>query len=206
MQYLDLSHTLDADFPVHPDDEAPVFEVLTDGEHPYRLWTIKSHMHAGTHIDAPSHFFKGDKELSDINIDRFVGRGVLVELGDRMEVDADFLSKFDIREGDVVLMHAGWDKYLYGDSDKYYLEHPIMDEGAGEYLVSKKVKMVCTDYPSVDHYPHPVHPILLKAEILLVENVTNLEKLVGIERFEVMAFPPKIKMDGSFVRVVARVD
>lgn len=38
----------------------------------------------------------------------------------------------------------------------------------------------------------------------MIENLTNLDKLLGSKNFEVIAFLLKIKADGSMARVVAR--
>jgi kynurenine formamidase len=50
-----------------------------------------------------------------------------------------------------------------------------------------------------------VHKILLGANILIVENLTNLQALLAVSEFEVIALPPKFEADAGPVRAVARV-
>ena len=39
-----------------------------------------------------------------------------------------------------------------------------------------------------------------------MENLTNLDKLIGVGKFEVIAFPIKIIADSSMVRAVAKIN
>ena len=73
------------------------------------------------------------------------------------------------------------------------------------FLVKQKVKIIGLDWPSPDHHPYPIHEILLKNNILILENLTNLDQLLNETDLEVFAFPLKIEADSSPVRVIARV-
>ena len=70
--------------------------------------------------------------------------------------------------------------------------------------VEKKIKMLGVDMCSPDHSPFPIHKILLANNILILENLTNLSDLENKE-FKVHAFPIKLQIDGSPVRVVAEI-
>lgn len=50
----------------------------------------------------------------------------------------------------------------------------------------------------------PVHKILLKNDILIIENLTNVEELEGKE-FKIHALPLKLQLDGAPARVVAEI-
>lgn len=58
--------------------------------------------------------------------------------------------------------------------------------------------------PKSDNYPFKIHKLLLSNNILIMEKLTNLEKLLNISSFEVLAFPLKIRAEASIVRAVAR--
>lgn len=73
------------------------------------------------------------------------------------------------------------------------------------FLLSRKVKMLGMDLPSPDEYPFPVHKLLLENNVYILENLTNLDKLLNLSAFEVIAFPLKMRADSSIARVVARV-
>ena len=61
------------------------------------------------------------------------------------------------------------------------------------------------DSPSPDTAPFATHKKLLGHGILIIENLVNLERLLGVGEFEVVALPVKFAADGGLARVVARV-
>jgi len=61
------------------------------------------------------------------------------------------------------------------------------------------------DTPSPDGPPFPVHKALLSEHILIIENLTNLDKLLEVNRFRVLAVPLKLKADAAPARVIAEV-
>lgn len=75
-----------------------------------------------------------------------------------------------------------------------------------EFIISRKTKIIGIDFASPDRPPFKVHRMLLNEGVLILENLTNLAALLEAERFEVMAFPLKIKADSSLLRVVAKVN
>jgi len=93
---------------------------------------------------------------------------------------------------------------LFGE-EEYYSNYPVFDKELVDYLAKQKVKMIGIDWPSPDHEPYPMHQILLKNNILILENLTNLDLLLSEPAFEIFAFPLKINADSSIVRVVARI-
>jgi len=48
-----------------------------------------------------------------------------------------------------------------------------------------------------------VHKILLSAEVLIIENLTNLEALLGIDAFDVVALPANLQCEAAPIRVIA---
>lgn len=198
---IDLSVDLNEKTPVYPGDPetkinpAGVLETSGYTDHYVCVGT-----HVGTHMDAPSHMVKEGKNLDAFPIDKFSGRGVYVRVNG--EFNLAEVQKADIQEGDIVLFHTGMsDKY---HDPSYYETYPGITEEVANYLVEKKVKIVGVDMCSVDHPPFPIHKILLGAETLIIENLTNLETLEG-KIFRVHAFPVKLQIDGAPVRVVAEI-
>ena len=81
-----------------------------------------------------------------------------------------------------------------------------MSEEIANYLISKKVSMVGVDACSVDNQEgFPIHKLLWAADVLIIENLTNLEVLEGNLSFKIHAYPIKLEIDGAPVRVVAEV-
>lgn len=86
----------------------------------------------------------------------------------------------------------------------YYEEHPLLDMDLCKFLLKKNIKMLGIDMPSPDKYPFEIHKFLLENKICIIENLTNLDKLLSTKNFEVIALPLKIKADCSMARVLAR--
>lgn len=201
MKIIDLSVPLNEKTPVYPGDPTTKIEpagvLENDG---YEDHYVCIGTHVGTHVDAPSHMLAEGITLDKIPLERFSGRGVYVKAGKNLTIDT--VRKLNIQEDDIVLFHTGMSD-LYHEAD-YYKDYPAMSEELAQYLIEKRVKMVGVDMCSVDHEPFPIHRILLKEGILIIENLTNLSVLEDKE-FTVYAFPLKLELDGSPTRVVAQL-
>ena len=78
MKIIDLSMRIFSGMPVFPGD--PEVSVAVDTplyEREYQLSRIQFGSHTGTHIDAPRHFLPDSAAVSDIDLDCFVGQGLL---------------------------------------------------------------------------------------------------------------------------------
>lgn len=199
--YIDLSQVFSDNMPVYPGDSLPelkqVSSVEKEGTADHRLNTG---MHVGTHMDAPLHMIAGGKRISDFNPDKFFGNGKLIDARGQEKIGAEFLT--GIRTGDIVLVLTGFGSKFH-DAD-YYEKYPELTEEFARKAVELGVKLVGMDTPSPDRTPFTSHKILLGAEILIIENLTNLEQLVG-KQFEVVALPVKLETDAAPTRVVAKV-
>ncbi len=201
--YIDLTHTFTADMPVFPGDPAPELfktsEVSRDGILHYE---VKTGMHVGTHIDAPAHMEMGGKFLHEYPVEKFFGRGVILDARGKSSADEILLEKINIQKTDAVLVCFGWSQ-VYGE-DEYYHNYPVIAEDLAAKLATYGVSMVGMDTPSPDKAPYPVHKILFKNDVLILENLTNLEKLIG-KNFEITALPAKFQAEAAPVRVVAKI-
>ncbi len=73
-------------------------------------------------------------------------------------------------------------------------------------LIEKKVKIIGLDSWSPDNSPFEVHKMLFKQNILIVENLINLDKLVG-KRFKCYILPLKVKdADGAPARIIGEIE
>lgn len=188
--------------PVYPNDTPVCLEKYrdysTDG---YNTWSLSCGLHTGTHIDAPLHMFNSDKTMADYSLEHFIGNGVLINaLG---ESQIGFKAEYEkcISKDDIVLIYTGFDEF-YGQTE-YYEKHPIITEDFARFLVSKRIKMLGMDMPSPDFSPFNVHKLLLSNRIFIIESMTCLDKLIGINSFKVLAIPLKIHAEASPVRAFA---
>lgn len=153
--------------------------------------------HAGTHVDAPRHFFPHGKSIDEYPTSRFVCRGVALDFRreepDELDVEDLRAADVGIRPGDAVLLSFGWAERYHDDS---YYDHPFLSAECAEYLADKDVSLVGADLITPDRPAHrrespfsyPVHSALLGREIPIVENLgRGLTQVLGREFLFVMA-------------------
>jgi len=204
MQIVDLTHPFDSSIPVYPGDPSPQFRVLAEiGTAGYRLGEITTVLHAGTHIDAPGHMLGSGAAVADIPAERFVGRGVLIDVRRKARIDHDVLSGVEMRPGDVVLFMSGRSGQYR--KPEYFHDGPVVTEACARALVAAGVSMLGIDFASPDRPPFPVHRILLEAGVPIVENLASLERLSHHPNFEIIALPVRLAAEAAPARVIARI-
>lgn len=202
MKYIDLTHTFTSAMPVYPGDPRPEFVQISFLEkHGFNDFRITTGMHVGTHMDAPLHMLKNGRRLSEYPPERFFGRGHLLDARNRT-IDVDLISK-KISRGDFVFILTGFSKKI-GTPD-YYESYPEISEAFAARIVNLGVSLVGMDTPSPDRPPFAIHKFLLRNDVLIIENLTNLETLLRYEKFDVVALPAKFDTEGAPVRVIARI-
>ena len=202
----------------------------------FMMSELKLATHCATHIDAPIHVFeKGEKKgiltVDEWPLEQLYGETVVLDIPkkDLGEITADDLEKArpEVREGDIVLVHTGWGRFFVEDrKSPIYLTNnrPGFVLSAAEWLVKRKVKALGSDLIVTQHPQYqfvaspeekakgaitayePVHKTILGNDIILIEQLTNLDKIKG-KRVTAGFFPLAIKgLDGSPIRALAFVD
>jgi kynurenine formamidase len=202
---IDLSQTIEDNQPVFPGDvKTSLFQTKYLNTNNYNDYRLEIGMHSGTHVDGPMHLTESPEFISVIPPESFIARGCLLDV--RNQSPIRLITEYEqlVPEDSIVLLCTGQDR-LYG-SPRYFKDYPVVGLDLCKFLLKKKIKMLGMDAPSPDRYPYEVHKFLLSHGIYITENLTNLDKLVGANSFEVVALPLKIKSDSSMARVLARVD
>lgn len=170
--------------------------------------------HCGTHLDAPLHFIKNGRTIPEILLKELVGEVTIVDftyLKENECVTERMLKKLKITK--KMLFKFGWGKHW--NKKKFYQGYPYFTKEAAKFLVNKKIEMVAMDSPTPDDsrikltkktlgtaIDSPIHKIFLKAGIVIVEYVANLDKLYDYQGWNIAAIPLKIKNgDGCPARV-----
>ncbi len=216
MELVDLSRVIYdgmPKIPVLPDVHVKKFFDLGKG-HPLNVTEVSLPCHAGTHVDAPIHIVPDGKSIDELPPDAFVGSGatISVKKNGGEEITAQDLedSGVAVNQGDILMLHTGWDEKF--DSPDYNM-HPYFSVDAAQWMVNKKIKMVCIDCITVDlptplrpkGFDFPVHRTLLGNNVLIAENVANIKSIVG-KKSRIMALPLRVKgSDAGHARIVAEV-
>ncbi len=203
-QSIDLSHTFSDNMPVNPGDpRVKLHQIAAFHSDGYNDFKIETGMHAGTHIDAPRHMTEKGCYISEINVNFFSGNGYLIDARNHNPFPPQLIDFKIIQPGDIVLVFTGFGSKFH--QLNYFEEYPEFSQEFARLLVEANIAMVGMDTPSPDRYPYMIHKLFFSENILIIENLTNLDKLLAVEKFKVHAFPLKLNSDASPARVIAEV-
>ena len=207
MRIIDLSHPYKMGMTLFPGTPPmDIKQIAQIDEGGYRVTDFHSIVHTGTHCDAPAHCLKGARTMDEIPLNEFVGYAVIVDVNvdDEKEIKADVLKNYDIKPGDIVLLHTGYSKYW--NTDKYVDDSPYLSEGMAQALVDLKIKAIGMDFISPDKVEDntaPVHKIFMRNNVHIIENLNRLDE-IDRPRVFFAAAPVLIdKADGGFTRAFA---
>jgi arylformamidase len=206
--FFDLSHTIEHGMITYRGLPAPLIcdflsreasrQYYADGTQ-FQIGRIDMVANTGTYLDSPFHRFEDGKDLSQLPLSSLAGLdgvAVRVEGADRA-ISRQAFSGIDVR-GKAVLVQTGWDKRWRTDS--YFEGHPFLTEDAARHLADSGAKLVGIDSYNIDDTGdgrRPVHTILLRGEIPIVEHMTGLGQLPA-HGFKFFAVPPKVRAFGTF--------
>ena len=215
--FIDLSRVLEPGVGETPGYPPTIIENFQVHElHGRTNAKLSYNIHTGTHVDVPFHFVKEGEKVDEMELDRFYGPGIYLDLREKMEAGKALslatlkkaMEEQSISEnqfpGAVLVLHSAW-----GDNwgkDCYYKSNPFLSPEVAHLFVATKVKAVGLDFPVDGNLGSIIHPIHLAAGVLHIENMTNLEKLKGLKKFNILFFPYKLyQQSGGPSRVVAQV-
>jgi kynurenine formamidase len=215
IELVDLSHTIENGMITYKGLPAPIIcdylsredskKIYSAGTE-FQIGKIEMVSNTGTYIDCPFHRYADGDDLSQIHLDSLVDlEGILINAKNSQSVDVEFFQNIDLK-GKAILIHTNWSRHWR--TDAYFENHPFVTEEAAAFLAKAEVKLVGIDSHNIDdtrQRSRPVHSMLLKNNILIVEHLTNLQLLEG-KKFLFSAVPPKFVGVGTFpVRAFAKV-
>lgn len=217
-QIIDVSHTIEHGMVTYAGLPAPIIcdywtrESSSNHYAPgvsFQIGKIEMVANTGTYVDSPFHRFERGRDLSELPLMKLVNLpSVTIRAIDSQSraIDVDQLRGYKIMNK-AVLIHTNWAKNW--NSDKYFTGHPFLTEAGALYLRDSGAILVGIDSLNIDDTNdgrRPVHSILLRAEIPIVEHLTRLDKLPQ-HGYRFFAPPVKVKAFGSFpVRAFAILD
>lgn len=208
LRIIDLSHPITDGMPVYPGDPEVHFKLVhAIRESGYNVSEFCMGAHSGTHVDTPHHCMHTDRAVQSISLDSVVGWAEVLDLGELpagYDITAADLDRYAdrVQTGARVLLRTGWSKRFH--EANFFTEFPGVTQGAVAWLNARKVRLLGLEQPSVHTEDHlQVHKLLLSEGVVLVETLTNLDKIMQ-ERVFLVALPPNlVGLEGAPMRVVA---
>ena len=174
-------------------------------------WYIMSEVimwsHVGTHLEAPFHYLREGKDVSEIPLYRLMGEAVVLDFSYKKTnepIRGEELEEMgkDVKEKDIVIIKTGRDRFYR--TPKAH-DRPYLSLEAVKWLVEKRIACLATDASGFEIRgvnDQLNHRLLFQSDIPVVEHLTNLDKLTK-KRFFFIALPWKVKgLDSSPVRVI----
>jgi kynurenine formamidase len=214
---IDLSHVIEDGMITYKGLPAPIICDYLSRENSkknydpgteFQIGKIEMVSNTGTYVDCPFHRYADGHDLSEVTVERFAElEGILIKanLNAGNGVGKEIFTGLDLKSK-AVLVNTNWSKHWR--TDAYFENHPFITEEAAIFLRDSGAKLVGIDSHNIDDTKvriRPVHSTLLKAGILIVEHLCNLDQIPS-GKFVFNAVPPKFKGVGTFpVRAYARI-
>jgi len=213
---IDLSHTVTHGLVTYKGLPAPIICDYLSREASRKLYApgtefqigkIEMVANTGTYLDSPFHRYADGKDLSELELEKLANLpAIKIDAPHKTSIDASNFPRNESLAGKAVLVETGWSQHW--NTPLYFEGHPFLTEDAAQFLSDSGVALVGIDSHNIDDVQdvrRPVHSILLKNEIPIVEHMTNLAA-VPKGGFKFFAVPVKIKGFGTFpVRAFAIV-
>jgi len=204
LDLIDISPLLSTDTAVFPGDTPLQREVLMDlhaGNH-LTLSTLKSTVHLGSHLDAPSHYDPDGVSIEEVDLSLCVGKCQVIQTNSKLgeEIFAEDLEEQP--QCSRVLLKTG----SHPNPDHWGGDFNGVSPGLIDELAQQGVKLLGVDTPSVDLADSKdllAHAACRRGNIWILEGLV-LEK-VDPGFYELIALPLPLKgFDASPVRAVLR--
>jgi kynurenine formamidase len=229
MQLIDLSREIHHRTPAHPSHPPVVMTVWNDHDEIKKAGATKFTSkacylslsdHAGTHVDAPSHFDAdpGAASIDQIPLENFYTEAICLDLSHvplKHEITVAEMetalaeSGQEIKPRDTVLIYMGVNARLFG-TPAYLHDFPGLHLDAVHWLADKNILMFGVEAisPAPEGEPNfKAHLACAERGITHIECLWNLEAVVGKGRFRFIAFPLRIRGGtASPIRAVAVFD
>jgi len=159
--------------------------------------------HTGTHVDPPIHFIPDGKAVDELDLEVLIGPALVVDMRGRSAITIADLEA-TIPAGVERLLFKTDNSRLWARGGEFTPDYVALTAEAAHWLVARGLKLVGTDYLSVERYgdPHPgAHSMLLGAGVIIVEGLNLLDVQPGL--YQLICLPLKIAQgDGAPARAV----
>ena len=162
--------------------------------------------HTGTHVDAPAHFIEGARKIDALSLEVLIGAARAIRVPDDLtEITSEFLERGDLSGVERLIFHTR-NSAFWNEGFRKDFTHLLPE--AAQLLVERGVKLVGTDYLSIEKFHsghHKTHLTLLANNVVIVEGLNLSDVPEG--DYELICLPLKIadgSGDGAPARAVLR--
>lgn len=163
----------------------------------FHIGQITMVANTGTYLDTPFHRYADGKHLAELPLGHVADLEGLRVSTNSPVIGVEVFRELDV-SGKAVLVETGWSRHW--GTEAYLSGHPFLTGEAAVWLRDSGVRLVGIDSLNIDDMRdngRPVHSALLRAEIPIVEHMTNLHSLPD-EGFRFFAAPVKVRGMGTF--------
>lgn len=163
--------------------------------------------HTATHVDAPNHFIEGTRKVHELDLEKFIGRCVVVEIEENVTA-IEPLHVENLENVERVLFKTRNSNFWNDASGAFRKDFTYITPEAARLLVEKNIKLVGIDYLSVEKFgstDFATHITLLEKEVAIIEGLDLREVPAG--EYELICLPLKIISDtgdGAPARTILR--
>ena len=177
---------------------------------------VHMRLHAGTHVDAPSHMIEGGIDIHQVPLAAFMGDAVLADLRHRGGQEAITVSDLEaaigdiMRPGDRVLLRTDVNEG-YDGSPEWIERSPYLDGQAVDWLAERGASLIGFDFYHANCAPglpeiYSTSRHAAEAGMLTMPYIRNLGAIAK-PRFTLIAMPLKvINVEASPVRAIVIED
>lgn len=205
MKLIDVTVPLDSNLPVYPGNTPFTLEAIkriATGDSS-NVSTLHMSAHAGTHVDAPRHFFDGTAGADALSLELLIGRARVLEVTSHNGIGPNELS--GVASEDIRVLLKTPNSRLWR-STRFHTDYVGVTEEGARFVVERGVKVLGVDYLSVEEFKKPgapAHHVLLGGGTIVIEGLDLSEVEPGI--YEMFCLPLRVVgSDGAPARVVLR--
>lgn len=187
---IDLTHPLDSDVPTWTGSCGFYLNMCLDYDQGLRVQEMQMSAGIGTHMDAPSHFIPGGKDIHELSVYSFFQPLFVITV----QADEDYLvsvkdilqfekSNGRISKDSIVIISTGWEKHWkskkYRNEKNGKMHFPSISLDAAKLLCDREVSGIGIDTlsPDCQDLSFPVHKLVLGQGRFIVENLAHVQKV-----------------------------
>jgi len=207
MQIFDVSVRISPQMPVWPGDPPVQIErvaSINKGD-PVNLTRLSLGAHAGTHVDAPYHFFEEGLKIDQLPLSTLIGSAYILEVHpkERMITATDLGSLGLPSTAQRLLIKTDNSHLWEGELFEFERDFIHLGREAARWIVKRGIKLIGVDYLSVDSFSGDkvAHHTLLEAGVVIIEGLNLSHVAQGV--YQLYCLPLRIvDSDGAPARVV----